>query len=183
MKKIIAMLLMVSFMVGCGIKDNQKNGNKSTEEMYEQYKVITSSVEKNFKFSNYEMKETTTKIDNIRIIERDVSFDKKELLTVTGTMDSGETQDKLVYVSDRKYIEVDVIFSEINIGNQILYYDSVSEILIDNKMIKNYRELMFSYKNVIFKVRFISNDLEDSDIIELNTFTAELEKYLVENCE
>lgn len=128
---------------------------------------------KDLSFSKYQL---NTKFSFLtpgaRAIEPNLSFDKRQFLTLNGEMEFGEdtsTERVLYFDSKQKRLAVSMIFTDTNIGNDFLGSDWL---LFTEENLSN--TTLISFHNILILITLESNEVIDLvEINELNSIIVE----------
>lgn len=163
--------------------NNDKEADKKIFS-YEKFIKIIKDIEDNYNMDSFEIIESSSNIQNMIVVEKDITYNKKQFLTNSGNDDgTGETQERIIYKNKSDfYVIFDIIFTDYYIGNNLIYYKNCSDTLKNNEIFNSFSDALISYNNIIIKVTLISNKNNDNNSIELiNQQLNLLEEFLVQN--
>jgi hypothetical protein len=173
-RKIIILILFLiilvesSMIIGGFFVNNEKDNitvikqeNSSNQLNYLQYQQFAKDFS-NIKLSSFDLIEHTIDVNNIDIVEKDITFNRKNTLTLSGDLeDVDETVESILYKNKKNSItlRIDLIFTSQLLENNLLYISSFSGEEFQ-KHIPCYRDMILTYKNIIIKITVIDKTNE-----------------------
>ncbi|NUU59393.1 hypothetical protein [Paenibacillus agri] len=169
----ILLLLTILLIIGC----TKESGNKDSNQQlipYDNFSKIVEDME-NLEIPDFQYKESPL---SIMAVDKALTFDKRNYLTVDGEQNEQSTQKRIIYQNNDELIAVvDFIYLEHFIGNDLIYWNSRgSDTLKDNKNVLGYNDLIFTYQNILVKVTVYS-DKGLADVTVLNKIANPLVQY------
>jgi hypothetical protein len=162
-------------------KDNLtviKQENLSNELNYLQYQQFAKDFS-NIKLSSFELIEHTIDVNNIDIVEKDITFNRKNTLTLSGNLeDVDETVESILYKNKKNsmILRIDLIFTSQLLENNFLYISSFSGEEFQ-KYIPCYRDMILTYKNLIIKIT-VTDKTNEIDSYLTTSITKEIMPFL-----
>lgn len=177
----LILILVVSSLIATGCINNKADDPIDTELLsYQEFQQLLHDITENLAIPNYEIVETTQNNTTMIAVEKDLTFDTRQLLTVSGDQDGMVTQERLALENKEKsnLLLVDAIYLENPIENNMLFWKLNEGSFSSNyELFNQYHENLISYKNILFKVMLITNS-ENVDYTELINTTRPLVQYL-----
>ncbi|WP_215142231.1 hypothetical protein [Exiguobacterium qingdaonense] len=175
LKNILVVFLCTFFIGGCSdnsitpkqnlkIVETTSSEQETTETQdrpvlnHRQFENLFNHMNSNLKIQNFKLKASTLG-DDVTAIDKKLSFNKREWLTVDGTMDGTNlksTQETLYFEDKDQTTQLSIHFAytENYIGNDMVQYQINSGYNELNQKISNKSDLMIiSYKNLIISVQ------------------------------
>lgn len=172
-------MLIIILIQGCHYSESENNNLLS----YEQFKKLFNELSEEFLPTNFVKVASTDNVELVAI-DKESSFGKREILTLTGEQSNQETQERVVYGNEenKQIIYIDIIYLTKELDKDMVYWNSgaLNEQL-DNDIIKNFDENILSFYNILIKVTVFTEGIgKDSNTI-LRETTLELVNYLNKN--
>ena len=162
-KKYLILLSSVFLIAGCtddAVTSKPKSENKKvtvTNQImnHEQFEQLFAHMNEHLKIDQFQLKASTRGSD-FTIIDKELSFGKRNWLTVDGSSDSASTQESL-YFEDKKQttqLSVHFAYTDHYIGEDMIQYPSSSGYDKLNQKLANQSDLiLISYKNLVISVQ------------------------------
>lgn len=172
--KILSSFIIIPMLVSCSkeatnseSKINPPIVNEINNELlsYENYESLFEHLVNTLKIDGLELKAST--IDgNLTFIEKDLSFNKREYLTLDGT-DSMETTEEQIVLENKdqsKQITIGVFFTNSYIGNDLVGWpNNVGFKDLNQDLVKSTNYAIITYKNLIITIHQSSTHTADLD--------------------
>lgn len=203
--KILIILIIISFIfiiIGLGEKNQIENSSQQSKEetnlshiykdgnnnagltseilSYNDFQMLFEDMVNKFVIPNYSLINSTIGFDIIKI-EKEISFGKREYLTISGSYDSlpqstQNTQETLFYLNENKdkLLTITLAYTDKLIGNDIVFFNITSGFGIDDKLTTKSNLVTISYKNLIISI--LQTSSKQTSIVD----TIEATKHLVE---
>ncbi|WP_214804943.1 MULTISPECIES: hypothetical protein [unclassified Exiguobacterium] len=171
-KKYLILLSSVFLIAGCtddAVTSKPKSENKKvtvTNQImnHDQFEQLFAHMNEHLKIDHFQLKASTRGSD-FTIIDKELSFGKRNWLTVDGSSDSASTQESL-YFEDKKQttqLSVHFAYTDHYIGEDMIQYPSSSGYDKLNQKLANQSDLiLISYKNLVISVQ--QNKLSKIDL-------------------
>ncbi|WP_214801177.1 MULTISPECIES: hypothetical protein [unclassified Exiguobacterium] len=168
-KKYLILLSSVFLIAGCtddAVTSKPKSekkkvtvSNQKTDENqimnHDQFEQLFAHMNEHLKIDHFQLKASTRGSD-FTIIDKELSFGKRNWLTVDGSSDSASTQESL-YFEDKKQttqLSVHFAYTDHYIGEDMIQYPSSSGYDKLNQKLANQSDLiLISYKNLVISVQ------------------------------
>lgn len=185
-KRFVLLLCILCFCVGIIVKINILNEQISSnlesnqkKVSYDDYESIFKYIVENISIDGFNVRANTLG-NNMTIIDKDLSFNKRETLTLQGNANMNivqPTDEQLTLESNNNntQITISILYLDTYIGNDFiafpnnLGFDDLNEDLINKAVLTS-----FTYKNLIFLVHQVASDEYDVDL--MNNINRELIK-------
>ncbi|MCY9544608.1 hypothetical protein M5X02_28655, partial [Paenibacillus alvei] len=134
-KMLIILSTVCIFLVGCSNSDSKiaesrtKIGDTTIENTkkilsYAEYQTLFEALKSNLKISNFELK-TGTFTSDLTIVDKDLTYNKRQYLTLNGELDTGEpktTQELLIFENKNQstQISIRIAYTQNYIGEDII---------------------------------------------------------------
>ncbi|EGD50640.1 hypothetical protein TheetDRAFT_2539 [Thermoanaerobacter ethanolicus JW 200] len=153
------------------IRDNLITNNETTDNLdilsYKDYKELFETMVKTFNIEGFKVKAST--IDgNVTAIEKELSFGKREFLTLNGDFNSPNTDEQFTIENEKQNIQITVgiYYTKNYIGNDFVgwIYNKGFAHLNKNLAEKNSTAVL-TYKNLIVLVQYSSTSEVDISLM------------------
>lgn len=185
--RILLFIGLVTFLLlGCTVKNqdsaekivtNTKNEEKETNKKseikknniinYDNFTNIFNDLNKNLDVDGFKLKDSTIGID-ITTIEKDLTFNSREWLTIDGVMSDSpkSTQETLFLENEDSSILLTLILSYTDsyIGEDMLYYKIDSDYKINVELADSTDLVTVSYKNLVITVLQTAEGKKDFEV-------------------
>lgn len=138
---------------------------------FQQYSELIDNLSSNLKIPGYNL-ENSTLGDDITMIDKDISFNKREYLSIDGNYSPTKiesSQETLFYLNeekDRAFI-ITVAFTNSSIGNDIIFYNITNDYGLPEEISNNNDLITLSYKNLVISILQSAKDsVEKVDTLE-----------------
>ncbi|MBG9736890.1 hypothetical protein M5X00_10510 [Paenibacillus alvei] len=179
-KMLIILSTVCIFLVGCSNSDSKiaesrtKIGDTTIENTkkilsYAEYQTLFEALKSNLKISNFELK-TGTFTSDLTIVDKDLTYNKRQYLTLNGELDTGEpktTQELLIFENKNQstQISIRIAYTQNYIGEDIIDWSMLTGLSNINEKLSEMSDIVtFSYKNIVFIIYQISETKKDIDI-------------------
>lgn len=191
LKKHYLILLSSTFLIaGCTDKSVESkpkvevsttsNSNHKTNQTqknimsYQQYENLFKHMNDKLKIKNFQLKESTLGPD-VTIIDKELSFNKRDWLTIDGTKDDltpKSTQETLYFEDKKQTTLLSISFAYTNnyVGEDMLQYQVPSGYTKINQELANKSDLiLLSYKNIVISIQQNNSSKVDYETTKLAT--------------
>lgn len=155
-------LVIILLLVLSACTNNNESTTKSPAESftYEEYNDLFSKMNKSLHLPGYQLVESTSIKKSMIAIDKELSFGKREILTVDGNQNSNLTQERLIYKSDdsSRYTLLDIIFNDEYIGKDLLLWPQQTDTTTSIGYLKRYDTALLAYKNVLVQITSLSEN-------------------------
>ncbi|MGG0815608.1 hypothetical protein ABE142_23530 [Paenibacillus alvei] len=179
-KMLIILSTVCILLVGCSNSDSKiaesriKIGDTTIENTkkilsYAEYQTLFEALKSNLKISNFELK-TGTFTSDLTIVDKDLTYNKRQYLTLNGELDTGEpktTQELLIFENENQstQISIRIAYTQNYIGEDIIDWSMLTGLSNINEKLSEMSDIVtFSYKNIVFIIYQISETKKDIDI-------------------
>ncbi|MDP4144904.1 MAG: hypothetical protein Q8936_10565 [Bacillota bacterium] len=179
-KKIIILIIisaaLVSILVSIYAKYKPANIVKTVDNSnskilsYNDYERLFNNMVDNFKVPGFEVKASTLG-DNVTVIDKELSFDKRQYLTLDGTLNSSGTKptDEQFTLEDKaqsKQITIGIFYTNSYIGNDLLGWPNNDGFANLNKSLSDKCSYsVLTYKNLVILIHQSSVDKADINLM------------------
>lgn len=123
---------------------------------FQQFSELFENLSSNLNIPGYKL-ENSTLGDDLTMIDKEISFNKREYLTIDGNYSPTNiesSQETLFYLNDDsdRAIIVTLAFTESNIGNDIILYNITNEYGLPEEITEKNDLITLSYKNLIISI-------------------------------
>ncbi|EJW15164.1 hypothetical protein PAV_9c00870 [Paenibacillus alvei DSM 29] len=177
-KMLIILSTVCIFLVGCSNSDSKiaesrtKIGDTTIENTkkilsYAEYQTLFEALKSNLKISNFELK-TGTFTSDLTIVDKDLTYNKRQYLTLNGELDTGEpktTQELLIFENKNQstQISIRIAYTQNYIGEDIIDWSMLTGLSNINEKLSEMSDIVtFSYKNIVFIIYQISETKKTS---------------------
>ncbi|MCD1258814.1 hypothetical protein B5M42_008195 [Paenibacillus athensensis] len=159
------LMIFVLMLLLAGCEDELKvsretvSPSPSPTNQYEEYQKLYNKMVDSLQIPDFKKIEDNKEFPYLIQIDKSVSFDKREYMSVTGDATNQPTQNRIVYSSnDGNYtLYMDLIYLTKDIGNDMVYSDVVSKSTLNNENAQRFRQDILSYKNNLVRITLFSN--------------------------
>lgn len=179
-KMLIILSTICILLVGCSNSDSKiaesriKIGDTTIDNTkkilsYAEYQTLFEALKSNLKISNFELK-TGTFTSDLTIVDKDLTYNKRQYLTLNGELDTGEpktTQELLIFENENQstQISIRIAYTQNYIGEDIIDWSMLTGLSNINEKLSEMSDIVtFSYKNIVFIIYQISETKKDIDI-------------------
>lgn len=190
-KKLAFCILGIALLSGCqGTTDIKPTAIESSIKPmsmevsnYTEYKNMYLNMAKNLKLDGFEKVEDYSSISKLVMIDKDISFDKRSNLTLSGEKNPVDSTQQRIVFKDKKNklaIFIDVIYINGDVGEDLLYSDvGVEKKENDQPAFRNYRTDILGYHNSIIKISTYNIDTSPADAKYMIEETNKIDKIIV----
>lgn len=149
-------------------KENISNETVSKNTLtYEQYEDLFNYMVSNIKIEGFKLKGSTIG-DNVTIVEKDLTFDKRKYLTLDGNFTGSEpkpTDEEFIFENEKQdcQISIGMYFANDSLGNDLIGWSTnLGFNDINMNLAKQTDYMIMSYKNCIITIhQSASNEAND----------------------
>ncbi len=154
--------------------NHKKNHTQNNVMSYQQFENLFKHMNDKLKIKNFQLKESTLGPD-VTIIDKELSFNKRNWLTVDGTKDdlTPKSTQETLYFEDKEQttlLSINFAYTKNYVGEDMLQYQIPSGYNKINQKIANKSDLiLLSYKNIVISIQQNSSDKVDYDTTKFAT--------------
>ncbi|AJS58048.1 hypothetical protein [Paenibacillus sp. IHBB 10380] len=183
---LLCLLLLLLLIVGCNSKGNSeilsvedsalivtpekvKVEDQKNEIIisYEQFSDLSGKLAKDIRIPGFKLRNTPI-YPSIMLVDKDITFDKKQSITVDGTLDDlRSTEQLLIYENDNQtmQIQIKIAYTSVVIGNELVSWNLSSGYESTSKELSNNIDLAtLTYKNIIITILQNAKDRTELEI-------------------
>ncbi|WP_440895003.1 hypothetical protein ACS127_10550 [Amphibacillus sp. Q70] len=147
---------------------------------FEDYQSLVGKLEEELEIPNYQLQASTFDY-SIIIIDEELSFGKRQYITLDGTQESpiNATQESLLFLHEQgdSLITITLAYTDNYIGNDILYYNAIDGFAgIEEELTEHVDLLSISYKNIV--ISFLQTKTDNVDIEDTTNAAKSLVSFL-----
>lgn len=166
-KLLVALLFVLLFgmatLTACNPSEAKPTINIPADEQsfsYNQYRDLYKSMVTTLKLPKYKKIQDDLNDVPLIFVDKDTTFDKRSVLTLTGEQKDQSTQHRIIYSDDKihRIVYVDLIYLPHSIGNDLAFYDIRSKNTKDIPIISYVNSGILSYHNFLVRITIYSTD-------------------------
>jgi hypothetical protein len=186
----LCFVLTLVMLAACSNNENEKVNEITLKEKdqlstikYETFKnALSIDILKNFTPDGFTLNGNSVEMRDITIIDPELSFNKRQHITVDGTATEDSTQQAFYYDNKDKSIQLllTIVYTNKDLGNDILQYQVNSGYEGFNETLGSKSDMIIlSYKNLIVGMHQTATNKVDLDITQSATkkLIKKLKKY------
>lgn len=160
-------ILLLILMTAC------KSASSEEQKMsHEQFENLFFELSDSINVENFEVKGKSDDT-NLTVIDKELSFNKRKFLTIDGTKDSPETQERIIYenTSENIVAMIDLIFLENSLNKDLVYWHfNRPHELKNKKALDIFDTAIISYNNLLVKVTVIDEERDSNKVKIIRQF-------------
>lgn len=172
---IICVLLLLFTINRKGHSYNNKTNNYSIKDnnhklTWDEYQLLFKYIVNNINIKGLELKASTLG-DNITAVDKELTFNKRQFLTIDGTFDNSSmkpTEEQIILEDDSqgKQFTISILYTDNYIDENLIGYPSnVGFDNLNETLVKKATYSILTYKNLVIVIHQISIDKYDLDLM------------------
>lgn len=171
------MFILSIFAIGCMPKDSideptDQIVDTSTVDSevaltWEEYQLLFEYMVDNISITDLELKESTIG-SNVTAVDRELTFDKRESLTLVGELSTKTTEEQIILedANQTKQFTITVMYTDNYIGENMIGYPTNEGFNnLNGTLVNKATYSIFTYKNLVIVVHQVSIDKYDTDLM------------------
>lgn len=181
-KAIFILMICIIFLAsGCTKQEPKVEEETEPSFSYVDFRNLFSDMGQELEVEQYEKVGQTTD-DNLIAIDKESSFGQRKYLTVDGTQNYNETQERIAYFNKNTncLIFVDLIYMKQNLSNDLLFVKP-DFIDVNDFGIYSYKSqnTILSFHNILVQITLVDNNEDKkAELLPVMDVTNEVVKYL-----
>ncbi|WP_338554247.1 hypothetical protein [Paenibacillus sp. KS-LC4] len=181
-KAMFILLICIIFLVnGCTTQEPKVEEEIKPFFSYVEFRNLFSDMVQELAIEQYEKIAQTTD-DNLIAIDKESSFGQRKFLTVDGTQDYKETQERIAYFNKDMNVLmfIDLIYLKQNLSNDLLFVKP-DFIDVNDYGIYSYKSqnTILSFHNILIQITLVDNNEDKkAELLPVMKVTNEVVKYL-----
>lgn len=177
----ILMICIIFLASGCTKQEPKVEEETEPSFSYVDFRNLFSDMGQELEVEQYEKVGQTTD-DNLIAIDKESSFGQRKYLTVDGTQNYNETQERIAYFNKNTncLIFVDLIYMKQNLSNDLLFVKP-DFIDVNDFGIYSYKSqnTILSFHNILVQITLVDNNEDKkAELLPVMDVTNEVVKYL-----
>jgi hypothetical protein len=119
---------------------------------YAQYRQLYNDMSANLTLPSVKKVEDYTDRGYLVFVEPELTFGKRNVLTLTGEQTNETTQSKIAYEGDGVAVYLDLIYLDHSLSNDMVYMEGGTKYFKDQKFDDKFQETLLSYKNTLIRI-------------------------------
>lgn len=145
---------------------------------YDQYRKLYKDMSTELNLSGVHKVEDFTQLGYVVIVEPELTFGKRNVLTRTGEQTVETTQSKITYEGEDVAVYIDLIYLEQSLSNDMVFIETDTEHFKELNFDERFQETILSYKNTLIRVGVYSTSEKPIPDGMLNDFGKSIVSYL-----